>query len=226
MILTLILLIPLNNMQQAALPPPPSLLKSSNVYFGFALLILGVTIAYGLFQFRVLNAEQLAITDNEQRNTRIVSSTEKLQGDFKNLADSHSKKLQDFSKKLEDILPLDENYTDLTRLFDNFFAENDTQASPIFQSTLRFGKGAVSATNPSLSVLPVTMNIDSSRENFMKFLEFVNASGSLENGRRLMEINSVQLNFPEGGEVLKDPKQKINFTVDMNVYYQTPKVAR
>ena len=41
-----------------------------------------------------------------------------------------------------------------------------------------------------------------------------------------MEINSIQLNFPEGGEVISNPKQRINFTVDMNAYYETPKVAR
>lgn len=213
-------------MAQASLPPPPSLFKSSNIYFVFALIILAFTVAYGVFQFRLLRAEQLAITDNETRNVSIAAKTDQMKKEYQKLADSHSTTLQDFTKKLEGILPADENYTDLTRAFDNFFAENDRPGNPIFQSTLRFGKGSPLANMPDISVLPVTMNIDATRENFLKFLDFVNESGSLENGRRLMEINSIQLNFPEGGEVLKDTKQKMNFTVDMSIYYQTPKVAR
>lgn len=212
-------------MQNVA-PPPPSLLRSGNVYFAFALLILGVTFAYAFFQMRVLTGETLAVQDNSLRTVSISNSITQIKKDFQNLGDMHAKKLLDFNKKLENILPLDENYTDLTRLFDNFFAENDSQGSPIFQSTLRFGKGVPVPQMPDVSLLPITMNIDASRDNFLKFLDFVNDSGSLENGRRLMEITSVQLNFPEGGEVLKDPKQKMNFTVEMNAYFQTPKVAR
>ena len=124
------------------------------------------------------------------------------------------------------ILPPDENYTDLTRQFDDYFSNHDKPGNPILQSSLRFGKGTPVANLPDVSLLPVAMNLEATRDNFLKFLEYVSSSGSRDSVSRMMDINSIQLNFPEGGEVVKDLSQKINFTVDMNTYYLTPKVAR
>ena len=58
------------------------------------------------------------------------------------------------------------------------------------------------------------MNIESSLENFNKFLEFVAKSGTLESMTRLMDIESIRLNF--GGE----SKEKITFSVNMRAYFQ------
>lgn len=200
--------------------------RSSNIYFVITLIVFVAAAVYSAFQFQTLRAYKQAIADNEIRYGELTLKLDNERTEFQPFAEKRAQAQAEFGKKIVTILPSDENYTDLTRQLDNYFAEHDTPGNPIFQSSLRFGKGGPVEPMPGVSSLPVNMNIEATRDNFFKLLEFVNNSGSLETGTRLMEINSIQLNFPEGGEVVKDLKQKINFTVDMNAYYQTPKISR
>lgn len=200
--------------------------RASKIYLILALLVLASAVAYGIFQYQIFQAESQAIEDNNARLTALTSTAQKAGVEFKQFAEDRSKRQAELTKKLANILPPDENYTDLTRQLDNYFIENDKVGNPFFQSSLRFGKGAIVAGISGVSALPVSMNLEGTRDNFYKFLNFVNSSGSLETGTRLMDIYSIQLNFKEGGEVVKNPKQEINFTVEMNTYYQTPRVAR
>lgn len=200
----------------------PSFLKASNIYFALGLAVLvGVTV-YGVFQYKTYTAEGYAIQNNEQEFTELSGELENSQNTFKVFAEERSKEQLEFGKKIVRILPPDENYTEFTRQLDDYFSQHDLPGNPVFQSSLGFGKGGPLEGMEGISMLPVTMTIEATRDNFFKFLDFVESSGSLDNGVRLMEVNSIQLNFPDGGEVLKDLKQKINFTVDMSVYYQTP----
>lgn len=203
-----------------------SFLKLSNIYFGLTVILLGTGVYYGVSQFQMMQAETLAIEDNKARVVELEKKLVTETGEFKSFAEERAGKQAELSKKLFSILPSDENYTDITRQLDNYFAEHDKQGNPIFLSNLRFGKGESVADVPSLSGLSINMNIQSTRDNFYKFLEFVKNSGSLDTGVRLMEINSINLNFSEGGEIVKDPKQQIDFNMDMTAYYQTSKVPR
>jgi len=207
-------------------PPSLSWLRLSNIYFFLALIALAASVVYGILQFQLFAAQAAAIIDNETRITAIRTERDDSLKIYKDLAEDQMKKQADFLQRIEAVLPLDENYTDLTRQLDDYFAEHDRPGNTIFQSSLHFEKGTPFPDRPDISILPFTMNIEASRDNFFKFLDFVNNSGSLENGTRLMSINSIQFNFPEGGEVVTDRSQKINFTVNMNAYYQTPAAAR
>lgn len=205
---------------------PPAYLRASNLYFFLALIVLAGAVAYGVFQYQIFQAENQAIEDNNSRLTALTSTVQKASSEFKQFAEERAKRQAELTKKLANILPQDENYTELTRQLDNYFIENDKVGNPFFQSSLRFGKGTAIAGVSGVSTLPVSMNLEGTRDNFYKFLNFVNSSGSLETGTRLMDIHSIQLNFKEGGEVVKNPKQEINFTVEMSGYYQTPRMAR
>lgn len=203
-----------------------SILRTSNVYFAMAFVVLASALAYGILQARVLTNEKRASEDNGRRAQEKAAAYAAEEESFKTYSEEHSKRQEEASRKLVAILPPDENYTDLTRAIDDYFAAHDSTSNPMFLSSLRYGKGASAAVSPNLSVLPVTMNIEGTRDNFFKFLDYVRDSGSLASPSRLMEINSIQLNFPEGGEVITNPQQKINFTLDMNGYYLQPKVQR
>lgn len=204
-------------------PTPPSFLRPSNIYFALALIVFAATVVYGAFQYQILSAEKQAVLDNEMRRAALEEELASARQTFQPFAEERAKAQAEFSKKIIAILPPDENYTDLTRQLDNYFAEQDRPGNNVFQRSLRFSKGAPAEGMNSISILPMNMNIETTRENFFDFLEFINSSGSLESGVRLMEIKSIQLNFPEGGEVLKDLRQKMDVTLDMNAYYQTPK---
>ncbi|MEK7524193.1 MAG: hypothetical protein AAB588_04155 [Patescibacteria group bacterium] len=203
-----------------------SYLRASNIYAALSVLIFAGALAYGIFQFQDLRAKSQAMKDNSIRLEQLDQALKIATADYKTFGQQRAKKTDELAKKISSILPPDENYTDLTRLLDNYFSEHDTAGNPIFQASLRFGKGEPVANFPDISALPVSMNIDGTRDNFFKFLDFVKNSGTLESGTRFMEVNSIQLNFTDGGEVVKDLKQNLNFTLDMNAYYQTPKVSR
>ncbi|MBI2638272.1 hypothetical protein HYW83_01640 [Candidatus Peregrinibacteria bacterium] len=201
-------------------------LRISNITFALALILLTASAVYGVFQFRGLQGYKQALVQSEESVQKLGGVFTSEKKNYQTLADERAKKQAELGKKLLTILPPDENYTDLTRQFDNYFADHDRPGNPILQSSLRFGKGTPMQDIPDVSMLQVSMNLEATRDNFLKFLQYVSNSGSLDTITRLMDINSVQLNFPEGGEVVQDLGQKINFTVDMNAYYLTPKVPR
>lgn len=197
-----------------------SSLKSSHIYTGLAVVIALVALCYGLLQYRVMNAQAAAIEDNQQISTQLNEKNKKLleyYGRFAQTQDGAQKRLQD---SLNAMIPVGENYTDLTRSFDNFFALHDSALNPIVQNSLRFGKGEPVAGMPNISALPITMNIEGTRQNFFAFLEAMNNSGTLSQQFRLIAINSIQLNFPDGGEVLTNQRQVINVTLELTAYYR------
>lgn len=200
-----------------------SFFRASNIYLFLALVLLAGSTVYGIMQFNVLNLSEAAITDNQQRTEEIAQSVKKMQEDFQSFANEQSKKRAEFLKKINSILPVDENYTELAKKLDNYFADSDKPGNPIFQGNLNFGKGAPVKGTIGVSILPFTMSLEGSRNNLFKFLELVKDSGSLENGMRLLEVKSIDLSFPEGGEEANNPKQEIKFNVSMNAYYQTSK---
>lgn len=200
-----------------------SFLRASNIYLFLALVLFAGSVIYGIMQFNVLNLSETAIASNKQRTEEIAQAVKKTQEEFQTLANEQFKKRANFLKKINSILPADENYTELAKQFDNYFSDSDKPGNPIFQSNLNFGKGAPVKGTVGVSVLPFTTNLEGSRSNLFKFLEFVRDSGSLENGVRLLEIKSIDLSFPEEGEQANNPKQEIKFNVSMNAYYQTSK---
>lgn len=123
--------------------------------------------------------------------------------------------------QLEEVFPSDEKYTDLTRLFDSYFKEHHTQANKIIATDLQFGTAAASSDN-NYDVLPVSMNITSSEKNFYDFLAFIQRSGTLSKKIRLMEANSIQLNFPDADS---GNANELQYRVDLNAYFQKKPVS-
>lgn len=202
------------------------ILRISNFYFLLALVVFGGAVVYGVLQYQTFQAEKQAVSDNEAHRTEQTVLLDQSQKTYKLLAEKRAGKQKEFEKAINGILPPDENYTELTQQLDDYFAANDRQGNPILQNSLNFQKGAPVEGFSGISMLPFSMNLEGSRGNFLKFLEFVGNSGSLDLGTRLTEINSIDFNFTEGGELVKDLQQKISFNVNMNAYYRTPKVKR
>ena len=125
---------------------------------------------------------------------------------------------------LDTVYPLTEKYTDLARLFDDFVAKNDSSTDPVLISDLRFGQARFETSN-DFAVLPVTVTLSGSQDNFIKFLKFIETSGVLEDKTRLMDIRSISINFVlpslNQGEVL-NTKPGINVSINLNAYFQKP----
>lgn len=201
-------------------------LRFSNIYFTFALMLFVISLTYGILQFRTYQLERTAIKANETDLREKSREFDAYKTQYEMLAQDQEKEQEDMLGKISTILPPDEKYTDLTRQLERYFADNDRPGNQIIQSNLIFSRGAPVPDAGDVSALPFTMHVEATRDNFFRFLDYVKSSGSLDTGARLMDITSIDLNFPSEGELIRDTRQKINFTVYMNAYYHTPKIER
>ncbi|MEK7544804.1 MAG: hypothetical protein AAB551_01605 [Patescibacteria group bacterium] len=120
-------------------------------------------------------------------------------------------------QELTSVFPAEADYTSLTRLLDDFFKKNNTSKNPIIATDLQFDQPAED-DKKQFTILPFSMNIESSEENFYRFLAFAESSGTLKGKIRLMDIQSIQLNFPTEEE--QTLKKSIRFNVKMSAYSQ------
>ena len=207
------------------IPANQSFFRASNIYFLLALIIFAGSTFYGITNWNLLQASAV-VQENQKEIENISGLFTKTKDEFQVFADEQAKRQKDFQKKIGSILPLDENYTDLAKQLDDYFATADKPGNPMFQGSLNFQKVQVVKDATGISVLSFSMGLEGTSDNLFKFLKFVQDSGSLESGIRLMEIKNIDLSFSEGGEQTDNPKEPIKFNVNMNAYYQTPKVAR
>lgn len=120
-------------------------------------------------------------------------------------------------QELNSVFPAEGDYTSLTRLLDDFFKKNNTSKNPIVATDLQFEQ-PTEDDKKLFTILPFSMNIESSEENFYRFLAFAESSGTLSGKIRLMDIQSIQLNFPSEEE--QTAKKSIRFNVKMSAYSQ------
>lgn len=123
---------------------------------------------------------------------------------------------EEIENKLETIFPSSDNYTALTRQIDTYEQELATKNDPFEIANIDYQNPT---SNENYSILPMRMNIRSSTDNFTKFLHLVENSGALDNDIRLMDISSIRLDFGEEGE---SASKEINFSVQINAYFQKP----
>lgn len=189
-------------------------LKVSHILFAATAVVLAVTVVYGIGYWGELSEKNSDIENAQTEITKLQEQKEKAHSAYADALNRSKATQSEIKKRLEAIMPYDEAFTDLTRELDNFFEKNYKQNEMFVAGSLNFGKPIIPKEDAGYAVLPFSMNIESSLENFNKFLEFVAKSGTLESMTRLMDIESIRLNF--GGE----EKEKITFSVNMRAYFQ------
>lgn len=189
-------------------------LKVSHILFATAAVVLAVTAVYGVRYWGDLSAKKSDIENAKTQIAKFQEQKEKVHGAYADALNRSKATQSEIKKRLEAIMPYDEAFTDLTRELDNFFEKNYKPNEVFIAGSLNFGKPTIPKEDVGYAILPFSMNIESSLENFNKFLEFVTKSGTLESMTRLMDIESIRLNF--GGE----EKEKITFSVNMRAYFQ------
>ncbi len=202
--------------------------KSIRSYIMLIALTAGVAAYYGYTQYVKLSGAQDALAKEQTRITELQNVQAGTGTDYINLKRDFDQKYSGVLDSLQAVYPLEENYTDLTRLFDSFFQTNNTPFNPVFVSDIKFGVAKIDA-NSDYAVLPVTMTIAGTQDNFMKFLKFVETSGVLEDKTRLMDVRSISINFT-GSSALAgfgvtqttSNQPMINVSVALNAYFQKP----
>lgn len=201
--------------------------KSIRSYMVLIVLTAGLALYYGYTQYVKLSGAQDALAKEQTRITELQSIQAGTSTDYINLKRDFDQKYSGVLDSLQAVYPLEENYTDLTRLFDSFFQTNNTPFNPVFVSDIKFGQAKIDASS-EYAVLPVTMTIAGTQDNFMKFLKFIETSGVLEDKTRLMDIRSISINFTGSsalaGLVTTQTSNlpMINVSIALNAYFQKP----
>lgn len=177
-------------------------------------IILGLaiflgTIGLSIWQWSVLQSHNIQINSlkSEAANLRVIS--EGLAENYQDLYDNVSESRQKDNQNIGLAFPTEENITDLNRLFDEFSVKNNFQSNPFFISSVSY-QNIKMEDGADYRVVPISMSISTSRKNLDKFLEFVESSGSLQNGVRLMSVESMSFQYPGEFGGIYDVKLEIS----------------
>jgi len=190
------------------------------------LLVGGV---FGVLRFREMQRQQQAYNDGQEMILRLQSTSNKVSTTFNDLNTQLKNKNSTVLQTMESAFPGNENYTDLAREIDEYFLRNNTAATPIFLSDLRFNQARYDNAK-DYAILPFNMTITASRKSFNNFLSFIENSGDLTSKSRLMDITSISMSFDKAPTVTTatdattvsaDPNdEKLNVSMAFNAYFQ------
>lgn len=198
--------------------------RSIQSYVFLTVILIVAASVYGYFQFTDLTAARAALNSEQAQLSQLQTAEKQISQDYVVIKNAYNETYKDIRESVNAVLPTEEYYTDLTKQLDEFMYEYNTEKSPIFMSDLKFSKARVEAEN-DYSVLPFSLTLSTTRQNFEEFLKFVSNSGSLEDGTRLIDITSISISFPTqpvGLSATPETQQSriINVSVSLNAYYQ------
>jgi dsDNA-specific endonuclease/ATPase MutS2 len=201
------------------------------IFKALTALTLIVAGTWGFFQFQKLTSAQEALAKGETALTTLQASVDDYAQSYKDLASKAAQDNAEIINSIRDVLPVEENYTALTRTLDRYAQDANTATDPFFNSSLSFGVPEIKA-DKDYAVLPFTMNLTASRNNFDNFLRYIETSGDLDSRVRLMDIKMISLQLPNAAETenlganqAKGP-ETLNVSLALNTYYQKPVGAK
>lgn len=183
------------------------------VYAVLCLIILASMGFYSYQKWQEYSLIKTAVEKNKDLVTVLRESVSDEKSTYELNKNGFNSMNEEIEEKLGYIFPSIEDYTSLTRQIDEFEEELSKKNSPFNISNIEY---MTAEDVGDYSVLPLRMSIESSDDNFTKFLHLLENSGSLDDQIRLMDIQSIRLNFNE-----EDDSNIINFTVQINAYFQT-----
>lgn len=203
--------------------------KSVRTYLMLIVITLLLAGYYGYTQYVKLSAAQDALAKEQTQITDLQNTAAETNNDYSNLKKDFDQKYAGVLDSLQAVYPIEEDYTKLTISLDAFFRDNNTSFNPVFLSDLKFGQARFDAAQ-EYAVLPVTMTISGTQDNFLKFLKYIENSGVLEDKTRLMDVRSISINFTSGGSdnstggqnALTPTQPLINVSLGLNAYFQKP----
>lgn len=192
-----------------------NLRRNIRAYWLLVIIIAAAIGYYSFTQFSDLMHKTNAINHQSAAFNDLENERLKEEAEFKSLKEQK----KDFEQKLENdvnqIVPAGENFTNLTRDLDAFFLGLSKSNNPIFVSNLQYGSPAKDPSG-ELSYLPVNLTIESSKDNFFNFLNYIEESGNLNDKVRLMDIQSIKINFKNGGT-----GGEVSLNVSLNAYFRS-----
>lgn len=193
-------------------------------YVFLTVLLLAAALVYGYFQFQKLTESRNALALQQSQLTQLQTAEKQISQDYVTIKDIYNETYKDVRESVNAVLPTEESYTELTKQLDAFMYEHNTERNPIFMSDLKFSKERIEA-DKDYAILPFSLSLSTTRQNFEEFLKYAANSGSLEEGTRLIEITSISISFPNQPQgptalVKSADAQLINVSVSLQAYFQ------
>jgi len=191
------------------------------IFIGLS-VIIAIFLTYYLYTnittFTGMRAEIGSL--NTTRNA-IQVADKRLDGEMDENKNGNEELATTVLNELNYVFPQNENHTLLTRTLESFSNDLNRTKDPFLISNLQYLKPN-KLEDEKFMILPFTMTIHSSHDNFIKFLKYVENSGTLSDKTRLLDIQSIIINFvsPQGSQGNTSGKDEINFNVAMNSYFR------
>lgn len=185
--------------------------NSLQAYIALCLIFILIFGGYTYFKFNDYKTYKMAVAANEKEISLLKASTVDEKTAYDELKTSSEKLSSEIFKNLEGVFPAADNYTELNRSFDAFEESLNRSNNVFVISSIEYED--VQASEDTLyKYLPVRMTIESSKDNFAKFLRYIETSGALTDKIRLMDIQSIHMTQSDTGT--------INFSVKIHAYFQ------
>lgn len=180
---------------------------------------------YGFLQYQELSKVVNAIEAGKAQSIQLSGAADQYSKAYSEQKKAFDEDFVSVLDSIEGVFPSEENYTSINYLLDEFQKENNTSLNPIFISNVSYGRGKI---EEDYAVLPFTLSLTASRDNFEKFLRFIFNSGSLDERTRLMSIQAISINFPKEESAFQTAtvarSNEISVSIALNAYYQLPQV--
>lgn|GEM_PF-1308517 len=187
--------------------------KNNQFFTVLSILLLLITGYFSYVHFSELSMVKADIASLEKVESDLTKTLSDSSVDYATKTELYTERRKGHLAELEKVFPADAEKTNFTRFIDDYFFRNNFLSNEIFLKSMIYGQAN---QEDGYMVLPVSMSITSSKNNFTNFLKYVENSGALQSNVRVMDIKSIDVTFRED-----DNKNRLyDYRVSLNVYYQ------
>lgn len=202
--------------------------RQIRTYTVLTVVLLIAASVYGFFQFQTLSAAQVALADGESRLAQMRSFETQIAEQYTTLKASFDEDFDEVQAAIEGVFPSVEDYTSLTEDLDQLVLTLNRQSPSIFMSNLKFSQPRFD-DKEGYATLPFSLTLQTTRTNLERFLEYAETSGSLDDASRLLDVRSININFPGQGGTAASAAQGsdlLSVSLNVNAYFQLPAVPQ
>jgi len=190
--------------------------KNIRAYLVLCLVVMLGTFALGYFKYSEYKVVKAAVVENETYLADLKKDVTDEKVIFQTAKDGYSKLSDEIYSGLKGVFPPSDSYTELTRAFDVLESKLNRAKDPFVISNIDY-QDVQTSEDGTYKYLPLRMTITASNDNFTKFLQYIEESGTLSDKIRLMDVQSINLSLSEESE---DDVKTINFSIKINAYFQ------
>ncbi|MBI2464189.1 hypothetical protein HYV57_04495 [Candidatus Peregrinibacteria bacterium] len=198
------------------------MVKRTHIYAFLTLVLLIVTGYLSWMKYTELRTIQLFTHSGLAALEKMAPSVSALDASIQSQKDAYGEKIAQRFEQVKDVFPDNEEFHKLTRKLEKYFYDNNTSTQRMFLNSIDFAKPLVPKIDDQdadYMILPITMGIESSKENFFAFLKFLENSGSFDKKDRLMSLESINFSIPKtDGE--NPGENTLKVTMKINAYFQ------